>query len=72
MSQLNEKLNLSISEIVYYQNLKTVAYMDNEIDIETTQKLYNALSNWQNIPLSHKITYTLLFQILVKKSLKKR
>jgi hypothetical protein len=64
MDKLFKELDLSISEIVFYQNLKSIAQLENKIDFETAMLLYHALGSWNKTTLAERITYNLIFTMI--------
>lgn len=48
-------------EICKYQEAKSIAQLENKIDLETAMWIYNTLSNWSTVTLSERILLTQLF-----------
>lgn len=48
MQELFSKLEMDLTEIVYWQREKSVAQMQETIDYETAMLIYNELNRWNN------------------------
>lgn len=66
-TKLKEATGLGVEEIFYYQNLKSLAQVQQMISLEESQLIYNALNNWEKTPLHRRVTLLKLFQELKSK-----
>lgn len=52
---------LSIKELFAYQELKSIALLENKIDLETANLIYRSLNDWNTTNLETRIILTQLF-----------
>jgi hypothetical protein len=52
--------DLTPSELCRYQELKSIAQVENKISLDVAMSIYNALSSWTHARLSEKILITQL------------
>ena len=57
--------SLSPSEIVAYQELKSIAQINGKISLGVAMWIYNLIGNWSLAKLSHKIVLTQLIGVMV-------
>ena len=57
--------SLSPSEIVAYQELKSIAQINGKISLGVAMWIYNLIGNWSRAKLSHKIVLTQLIGAMV-------
>jgi hypothetical protein len=56
----NTLKTLSVAEFGAYQNLKSVAFAEDKIDLDTANYLYRSLGEWNTLPLEDRIIITQL------------
>ena len=59
MKSLNDSLELSMPEIVMYQNKKSLAQLEGKISLEEATSIYNALMDWNSTTIEMKIAVTM-------------
>jgi hypothetical protein len=63
---LYESLDFSPREICIFQEKKSIAQLENKIDLETALKIYNLLNGYQSTSLAERIVLCGLFQLFLR------
>lgn len=61
MDKLFAELNLSMHEIIVYQEKKSIAFTQQKIDQPLAMYLYRKLNNWDTTTLAERVTLTQVF-----------
>lgn len=65
-TELHSKLDIDIRELAIYQERKSLAMLENRIDFETAQYLYQKLNHWSSTTLTERIVLTQVFANILK------
>ncbi len=69
--KLERDLDIDLSEIVAYQQEKSLAQLEGLISLDEASTIYDALNCWNETPLETKVAVTLGMGELIKRRLKK-
>lgn len=70
--KLDKTLDISITELCYYQEAKSAALIDNDISLTTSIYIYNNLNSWDTANLSDKIMITEIMAYLTALKMKRK
>ena len=68
LKQLDKTLEvLSIQELAWYQEVKSLAQIDNKISLDVAMYIYNTLNSWNSANLADRVIITQLMSRMLSK-----